>query len=159
MEISFSCGSTDYHPMEATTINDPCLVTLKLSNDSIGSYLLEATMINEPHLVSSELSNYCWIEKNTHLYWIHWSLPTLLLYLVLVSYIFKLEPRTTQHEHYNNISSRHIIKNQIHNTNCNTISPTRHKIIWSTHQLKPFVQQEKLLTTECCPRTINWRTC
>ena len=68
MDISFSCGPTNYHPFEATMTNDPCQVTPELSNKSTNSYLLEATTPNEPHPVSSELSNYHWTEKTTHLY-------------------------------------------------------------------------------------------
>ena len=64
----FSHGSTNYHPLKATTINDPHLVTPELSNNSTDFDLMVATMTNEARPVSSELYNHHFIEKTAHLY-------------------------------------------------------------------------------------------
>lgn len=105
-QYCFSCGSMYYHLLMATTINNPYTVTPELSIDSRNLDLLEATTTSEPLPTSSKLFNHHWIEKYAHLYWFHLSHPTPLLYVVLVSKCFRLEPWTNRHEHYNNISSK-----------------------------------------------------
>lgn len=54
-EISFSCGSTYNHPLEATMTNDPCLVNIELSHDSTDTQLLESP---QPTSLAQFLPNY-----------------------------------------------------------------------------------------------------
>lgn len=100
--------SMDYHLLKDTMINDPCLVTPKLTIDSTDCDLPIDIMTNDPRLVSVELSNHHCLDKSLPSIESTKSLSTLnppclhFLHVRLISQYFRLDSQSIQRDHHNN---------------------------------------------------------